>query len=400
MRRIKLYEKTRWRFLLILISLIVVAASISYTNTVANQLKEDELKNVKLWADAQTKTFQATDLEYEYCDFTLHSMILEKNSDIPVILTDEYKRIIDARNFDNRDIVKDSIFFRKEIERLSKIQTPITIGDENFKNYIYYRQSTIITSLEWFPYFQFAILGVLILISYFTFSLNRQAEQERVWVGMAKETAHQLGTPITSLMGWVENFKIMYPEDENMMMMCEEMNLDIELLKLVANRFEKIGTIPVLESRNIYENLQKHHNYVKQRASRKITFDFPENIEYRTLNININPLLFDWVIENLLKNALDAMEGKGKITATVQEDEQYVYIDVTDSGKGIAKRKFKSVFQPGYSTKKRGWGLGLSLCKRIVEKYHNGKIFVLSSVEGKGTTFRIRLPQAKKVEST
>ena len=233
------------------------------------------------------------------------------------------------------------------------------------------------------------------MISYFTFSFNRQAEQERVWVGMAKETAHQLGTPITSLMGWIENIKLMYPDDENLTMIAEEMNTDIELLKLVADRFSKIGTTPDLEPFDIFKNLEKHLNYVRQRASRKITFAFPP-LQPTPLMVNINPLLFDWVIENLLKNALDAMEGKGNISAMVSQDESSIYIDIQDSGKGIPKKNFKTVFQPGYSTKKRGWGLGLSLCKRIVEKYHNGKIFVLSSVEGEGTTFRIQLPQIKQ----
>ncbi len=393
MRGIRLYERTRWRYSLIIISLLVVAASISYTNTVANQLKLDEQKNVQFWADAQSKFFEATDIEHEYCDFTLHSMILEKNNDIPVILCDEYYRILDARNFDNKDIVADSLFFKEEIRQLKQKQAPIEIGDENIKNFIFYRQSSIITSLEWFPYFQFALLGILILISFFTFSFYKQAEQERVWVGMAKETAHQLGTPITSLMGWIENFKLMYPDDKQIKMMCYEMNIDVELLKLVADRFSKIGTIPKLEPLNLYSSLAKHYQYVVQRASRKIEFDFPENMEEQHLEAMINPLLFDWVIENLLKNALDSLQGKGKITASLQELEAHIAIDISDSGKGIPKNKFKSVFLPGYSTKKRGWGLGLSLCKRIVEKYHNGKIFVHKSVVGYGTTFRILLPK-------
>lgn len=389
---IRLYERSRWRYLLIIVSLLVVAASISYTNTVANQLKKDELKNVQIWADAQKKIIGATDSEYEYCDFTLHSMILENNH-VPVILCDAYFRIMDIRNYADRDIVKDSLFFKQEVIELKSKQQLIEAGDETFKFYILYRQSSLITSLEWFPYFQFAILGILILISFMTISYNKQAEQERVWVGMAKETAHQLGTPITSLMGWIENFKLMYPDDAQIQMMCEEMNIDIELLKLVADRFSKIGTIPKLEQHNIFENLSKHYQYVVQRASRKIEFDFPEDMDKRTINVMINPLLFDWVIENLLKNALDSMQGKGKITASVVEQERNVIIDISDSGKGIAKNKFKSVFLPGYSTKERGWGLGLSLCKRIVEKYHNGKIFVHKSTIGQGTTFRILLPQ-------
>ncbi|MDC0231080.1 HAMP domain-containing histidine kinase [Aureispira] len=393
MKRIKLYERTRWRFTLIIIALLVVATSIYYTNSVAYRLKLDEQKNVELWADAQKKMFMATDQEYEYCDFTLHSMILENNTDIPVIVADESMHIIETRNYGDKDFEKDTIFFKAELNDLSENQTPIVIGDETYKNYIYYRQSTIITNLEWFPYFQFAILGILLMISYFTFSFNRQSEQERVWVGMAKETAHQLGTPISSLMGWIENLKLSYSENEDLKVIAEEMNVDVELLKLVAERFSKIGTSPKLEPINIYNNLQKHCNYISQRASRRITFDFPDEKNLNPIIVNINPLLFDWVIENLLKNALDALEGVGEIIAQISEDQQFVYIDISDTGKGIPRNKYKSVFLPGYSTKKRGWGLGLSLCKRIVEKYHNGRIFVLYSSEEKGTTFRIQLPR-------
>lgn len=395
MKKLKLYERTRWRFALIIIALIVVATSISYTNAVVYQLKLDESKNVALFATAQNQLFNATDEEAEFCDFTLNSKIIENNSGIPIILTDEHYRIIDAMNYGDRDAMSDTAFFNAEITYLKQYKAPIILEVDGSQNFLFYRQSTIITSLEWFPYFQFAILGVLLVLAYFTFSFNRQAEQERVWVGMAKETAHQLGTPISSLMGWLQNIEMMYPDNDELLMIADEMNTDVELLKLVADRFSKIGTIPTLEPINVYDNLNKHLQYVKQRASRKITFDFPSSEEHRPLMININPLLFDWVIENLLKNALDAMEGKGQIYAQVFDNEYFVCIDLTDSGKGIPKRSFKSVFQPGYSTKKRGWGLGLSLSKRIVEKYHNGKIFVLKSTEGSGTTFRIQLPQIK-----
>jgi signal transduction histidine kinase len=396
MKKPKLYERTRWRFALIIIALVVVAASISYTNTVVYQLKLDEEKRVKLWFEAQQAMFDVTPEEEEFCDITLNLSIIENNSDIPIILTDEYYRIVDVMNYEDKDLLKDTAYFNAEIAYLSKNQKPIVIENEIIKNYVFYKQSTLITSLEWFPYFQFALLGVLILLAYFTFSFNREAEQERVWVGMAKETAHQLGTPLTSLLGWIQNINMMYPEDEDLLMIAEEMSTDVELLRLVADRFSKIGTVPKLEPINIYDNLNKHLLYVQQRASRKITFDFPDPEAQVALMVNISPLLFDWVVENLLKNALDASEGKGQIEARVTDGEYFVHIDISDTGKGIPKRSFKSVFQPGYSTKKRGWGLGLSLCKRIVEKYHNGKIFVLKSTEGNGTTFRIQLPQIKE----
>jgi signal transduction histidine kinase len=396
MKKPKLYERTRWRFALIIIALVVVAASIFYTNTVVHQLKLDEQKRVKIWIEAQKGIYNVTPEEEEFCDIDLNLSILEKNSDIPMILTDEHYRVMDVMNYEGIDVMKDTAYLNAELSYLKANQTPLMIENDVIKNYLFYKQSSLITSLEWFPYFQFALLGVLIMLSYFTFSYNRQAEQERVWVGMAKETAHQLGTPLTSLLGWIQNINMMYPEEEDLLMIAEEMSTDVELLRLVADRFSKIGTIPKLGPINIYDNLNKHLLYVQQRASRKITFDFPDPEAQAALMVNINPLLFDWVVENLLKNALDASEGKGQIEARVTDGEYFVHIDISDTGKGIPKRTFKSVFQPGYSTKKRGWGLGLSLCKRIVEKYHNGKIFVLKSTEGKGTTFRIQLPQIKQ----
>lgn len=392
MKKIKLYERTRWRFALLIIGVVVVIASVAYTNRVAYELQQDEQKYVSLWAAAQKDMLEASPEEAEFCDVDLNLQIIEGNNQIPLLLTDEHYRIIDALNYNGRDITKDTAFFREEITYLKNNSTPIVMGDENYTNYLFFRESSIITSLKWFPYFQFAILGVLIIMAYFTFSFNRQAEQERVWVGMAKETAHQLGTPLTSLVGWLENIKLMYPDQEDLQMIAEEMNTDVELLKLVADRFSKIGTKPKLEAVNVYDNLNKHLQYVQQRASRKITFDFPDATDLPPILIQINPLLFDWVVENLLKNALDAMGGAGEIKARVLYTNNFVHIDISDTGKGIPKGKFKTVFQPGYSTKKRGWGLGLSLCKRIIENYHNGKIFVLNSVEEKGTTFRIQLP--------
>lgn len=392
MKKLKLYERTRWRIALLIIGVLVVTASVAYTNGVAYDLQQDEQTYVSLWAAAQRDMLEATPEEIEFCDVDLNLKVFESNKQIPLLLTDEHYRIIDAVNYSGKDLVRDTAFFRKEIEELRATSTPIVMGDENNTNYLYFRSSSRITSLEWFPYFQFIILGVLIIMAYFTFSFNRQAEQERVWVGMAKETAHQLGTPLTSLIGWLENIRMMYPDEEDLQMITDEMSIDVELLRLVADRFSKIGTQPKLELVNVYDNLDKHLQYVQQRASRKITFDFPSAEDLPPIYIQINPLLFDWVVENLLKNALDAMGGSGQIKARVLYTNNFVHVDISDTGKGIPKGKHKTIFQPGYSTKKRGWGLGLSLCKRIVENYHNGKIFVLTSMEEKGTTFRIQLP--------
>lgn len=395
MKKTFIAKPINWSALFIIVALLVAAASMIYTGYVANQLKEDEQKNIALWASTYTDMLSITPQEDEYCDFTLHSIIMSNNTHTPMIVTDEQYRIIDAINY-GRDLTKENQpFFEQELSYLKTNITPIVIDDANYTNYLFYKQSTLITNLEWFPYIQLGLLTILLLFAFLIFSYNRQAEQERVWVGMAKETAHQLGTPITSLVGWIENLKLMYGEDSDLLMIADEMKIDVEHLTLVADRFSKIGTVPELKPVQVYHNLDKHYNYVKQRASRKITFDFPNSEEQSAVFINISPLLFDWVVENLLKNALDAMEGKGEIKATVSATEKWVNIDIKDSGKGIPRRNFKTVFQPGFSTKKRGWGLGLSLCKRIVEKYHFGRIFVLSSEPNQGTTFRIQMPRVE-----
>jgi signal transduction histidine kinase len=230
-------------------------------------------------------------------------------------------------------------------------------------------------------------------LAYLTFSSIRKSQQERIWVGMAKETAHQLGTPLSSLMGWIENLNVLYPEDEQIKMICAEMNRDLEMLEIVAGRFSKIGAKPELSQNNLFERLKRHYDYIVQRAPKKVKLEFPDFEKNQHLAVNINTLLFDWVIENLLKNALDAMDGKGTIKVEVSESQRYIFVDVSDTGKGIPKSMFNKVFKPGFSTKKRGWGLGLSLSKRIITDYHKGKIFVKQSVLNQGTTFRVQLPK-------
>ncbi len=382
-------KQINWSGIFIVVALLVAIASMVYTSKVANQLKADEQKNIDLWARTYNDMMNVT-AEQEFCDFTLHSIIMQ-NTHIPMIVTDDHYRIIDAINY-KQDFYDDPEFFEADLVQLRLNTEPLVVKDANFTNYIFYKQSTLITNLEWFPYIQLGILAILLTFAFLIFGFNRKAEQERVWVGMAKETAHQLGTPITSLIGWLENIKLMYAEDSDLLEMTHEMNIDVEHLQVVAERFSKIGTTPELKPNDIYKNLDKHLNYVKQRASRKITFDFPDVTQETPILVNINPLLFDWVIENLLKNALDAMGGKGIISARVSREHTWINIDIQDSGKGIPKKNQKTVFQPGFSTKQRGWGLGLSLCKRIVENYHHGKIFVLHSDPEQGTTFRIQLP--------
>jgi signal transduction histidine kinase len=247
-----------------------------------------------------------------------------------------------------------------------------------------------------YPLLQLSLIGAFIVLGYIGFSSARRAEQNQVWLGMAKETAHQLGTPITAILGWIETLKAVNEDRPDNQEMLEELRNDVTRLELVADRFSKIGASPDLSPINFYDQLEKNRDYMQRRAPRKVEFDFPKPGENTPILAGINAPLFDWVIENLLRNAIDSMEGGvGKISARVYEEGKFVCLDITDTGKGIQPGKFKTVFKPGYSTKTRGWGLGLSLSKRIIEQYHRGKIFVKNSEPGKGTTFTVKLPKPK-----
>ncbi|MEM6378083.1 MAG: HAMP domain-containing sensor histidine kinase, partial [Bacteroidota bacterium] len=262
----------------------------------------------------------------------------------------------------------------------------------NYGAEIYYKNPLILTQLQYFPIIQLLLIAFFIVFGYMTFSSARRAEQNRVWVGMAKETAHQLGTPISGIVAWIEHLRLLREDDEEVGEILDELGNDVKRLDLIADRFSKIGSEPKLETVNIFDELESSRAYMQRRAPRKVIFNFPDP-HSNPLKVNINSHLFNWVIENLLRNALDAMGPKGSISAEVSEEANFVNIDLSDTGKGIPPSKFKAVFQPGFTTKKRGWGLGLSLAKRIVEEYHSGKIFVKKSEENIGTTFRIKLPK-------
>jgi signal transduction histidine kinase len=383
-----IFQSVLWRFFLILGSFLVVLFSVYFTLNLANELKKQERKQMQQIADAYLSLMKGD----PNSDFTFQSKIIESNKTVPMILVDGDDNIVGATNY-VQDFEKEKAFFKKELNFLKKTTKPILVEYKEFgiKNSIYYRQSRIISYLEWFPYVQFSLLFVFIALAYLTFSSIRKSQQERIWVGMAKETAHQLGTPLSSLMGWIENLKTLYSEDEQIKMICSEMNRDLEMLEIVAGRFSKIGARPELTAHNLFDRLKRHYEYIIQRAPKKVKLEFPDFENSNPVLVNINSILFDWVIENLLKNALDAMDGKGTIKIEVSENERFVFIDVTDTGKGMPKSMFNKVFKPGFSTKKRGWGLGLSLSKRIVSDYHNGRIFVKQSIQNQGTTFRIQL---------
>ena len=315
------------------------------------------------------------------------SEVAVNSASVPVIYTDSSQKKCIA--FGNMDSIKmkDSSFVIKAIREFSLENSPIEIdlGDGQ-KNYIFYKESFLLTQLRYYPYFQFGIIGIFLLISYILFSTARRAEQDQVWLGMAKETAHQLGTPLSSIIAWLEYLKLK-GVDENTLL---EARQDVKRLETITERFSKIGSIPVLEKTDVIEVLKKSINYMKTRTSKSVNFSVMAMAAH-AIYVKMNIPLFEWVIENLCRNSVDAMEGKGTVSVEVTDQLQFVYIDVTDTGKGISRAKFKTIFQPGFTTKQRGWGLGLSLVKRIVENYHGGKIFVKRSEIGKGTTIRIVL---------
>ena len=294
-----------------------------------------------------------------------------------------------ARNFGEK-LDTNLVYLQGQLDAIiASGQEPISGGGAK----VYYKNSILLSLLKYFPLVQILLIVAFIAFGYFAFSSARRSEQNQVWAGMAKETAHQLGTPISAIIGWIEHLKTMWEEDEPTQEVLQELTNDVKRLDLIADRFSKIGSAPTLEPVNIYEQLEICRIYMQRRSPRKVVFNFPGTDQVEKI-VHINRHLFDWVIENLLRNALDAMDGTGAIDCLVKHEKGFVVINISDTGEGIPPSKFKTVFQPGYSTKKRGWGLGLSLAKRIIESYHSGRIFVQESVLNKGTTFTIKLPKA------
>lgn len=393
-------RKSYWKWYLAAGGVLIIIISLFYTRFLADQLIEREKQQAEQFAEAMrmlTKT--RTDTLANYEDLTLHLKIIEQNTTIPIVMLNEKGEIeayrnIDERNLDTMEIEE----VRKALDRMTKQDTgriEIHLPPDIHKTLIY-THSRLLWWLELYPVVQLLLIAAFIALGYIGFSTARRAEQNQVWLGMAKETAHQLGTPITAILGWIETLKAVNEERPDNQEMLDELRNDVTRLELVADRFSKIGAAPDLTPTNVFEQLEKNRDYMQRRAPRRVEFDFPAPSEHSPLMVGINAPLFDWVVENLLRNAIDALEGGvGKITAQVYEEGKYVCLDITDTGKGIPPGKFGTVFKPGYSTKTRGWGLGLSLSKRIVEEYHSGKIFVKQSEIGQGTTFTVKLPKAK-----
>jgi len=376
-------RKSRWKIYLALTGLIILVISILYTNYLAERLAEGERDKAELWVRSYEDLVNS-DLN---ADISLQTTIIQSNNDIPAIFVNQFGKAEYGINFGDKD--QDIEFLNEEVDRIkSSGPTPITVPQSGT---IYYKQSRILTLLTYFPVLQLLLLGSFVLIGYFLFSSARRSEQNQVWVGMAKETAHQLGTPISAIVGWIEHLKSSRPDDEEVQDVLVELDNDVKRLDLIADRFSKIGSDPELKKANLNEELESIRDYMQKRAPRKVEFDFPSQ-EGIPIYGMVNQHLFAWVLENLMRNSLDSMGGKGKISANIETSSNEVTIELSDTGKGIPQNKFKTVFQPGFTTKKRGWGLGLSLAKRIVEDYHSGRIFVKKSSIDKGTTFCIKLP--------
>ncbi len=493
-------KKQRWKLWLFVTAVVIIGASLWYTNILVNKIAQEERRKVKLWADAVQKKAvlvkytnelfnklrteerkkvelwaEATkQLSKELSDYGFVLKVVSDNTTVPVILSNEKGVPITSRNLDPAK-EKDPAYLKEQMDIMASMQEPIEItiyrGQKNYlyyqdsklfselksvlddlvrsfisevvvntasvpviytdstqenviasgnidslkikdadflketiatmaaenhpievefgdgsKSYIFYQESILLTQLKYYPFVMFGIIGLFLLIAYILFSTARRVEQNQVWVGMAKETAHQLGTPLSSLIAWLEYLRSGGLPEET----ATEIEKDIKRLETITDRFSKIGSVPVLENVDVIKVLNDAVGYMKKRTSKNVNFTL-DQANASSVNAMLNVPLFEWVIENLIRNAVDAMNGNGSIKVTVSDQTQYVYIDITDSGKGISKSKYKTIFEPGYTTKKRGWGLGLSLTKRIIENYHSGKIFVKSSEIDKGTTFRIVL---------
>lgn len=384
------YEiKRMLKIVLLIFAAAIGFFSLMYTNRLVAELEEEERQKVTQWADA-TKLLLSPEYEGDV-DFLLE--IVRNNNTIPVILTDKNGLITGYRNLDSALAEKEG-YKENLIKEMAKVNDPIiTEYVAGEKIIVYYENSIILTKLRYYPYFQLSIIALFLLVSYFAFNYSRRNEQNQVWVGMSKETAHQLGTPISSLVAWLDFIKASNGQIEPMVI--EEMGRDIERLELITERFSKVGSAPVLEKKDLRECVNMAVDYLKKRAPSKVKFEIISPEHSGPLWVNINYPLFAWVIENITKNAMDAMDGQGNLTYVIKlGTKKDVLLDIIDNGKGIPNNRFDTIFKPGYTTKKRGWGLGLSLVKRIVENYHSGQVFVKESIPNQRTVFRIALKYA------
>ncbi len=372
-----------FRMGLTLLAVLIVIGSIFYSNFLSKKIETEEREKISQWVEANKQIATAQ----PGTDITLASQIQQQNDDIPIIWTNEKDSIIDSRNLDSTK-TKSRDYLEKKLSQFRKDHPPIILVlNENpyIADKYYYGDSKLLIQIRYFPIVQLLVVALFIIITIYSITIRNKATQNQVWAGMARETAHQLGTPLTSLQGWIEILKDQDQENE----ITSSMEKDVGRLKLISDRFGKIGSAPHLEPHDVGERTREMIQYIRRIAPEKVAFNFSDN--GGNYISNISAPLYDWVIENLLKNALDAMGGKGQIDISIKESSGKIYIDVKDSGKGISKKDWNRIFKPGYTTKRRGWGLGLSLSKRIIEQYHKGQLYVKESEVGRGTTFRIVL---------
>ncbi len=375
------------KIILVVMAIVIAVASLVVSHSMTRDLEAQERSRMEVWAEAMRSLNQAD----ENTDLNLVLKVINDNNTIPVIVLDSNGKVTDFRNLSiNASSRADSLTKVTRIghELLARKRNIRIFLEERHRDYIdvCYDESLMLKRLSWYPYVQLGVVLLFVVVAIFALLTSKRAEQNKVWVGLSKETAHQLGTPISSLIAWVEILKETYPDDT----LIPEMDKDVKRLQLIADRFSKIGSVPAPVPTDLLELLGHVVDYMDRRTSKKVKIltDFPAH----QVIVDLNGSLFEWVIENLCKNAVDAMGGEqGTITLKVEETDTWVYLDVSDTGKGIRKRNINNVFRPGFTTKKRGWGLGLSLAQRIVEEYHHGRIYVKESEVGKGTTFRIEL---------
>tara|TARA_E500000331_G_scaffold358568_1_gene426737 strand:- start:16637 stop:17800 length:1164 start_codon:yes stop_codon:yes gene_type:complete len=376
-------RKRTWKFWLLVFAIIIGISSLFVTNSLVDSLAYEEKKKIEIWAYATNQMVNISDDG----NFSLAIKVMESNENIPIILADENDSILNYRNLNPLNEITDE-YLQKQLAIMKEQNEPIEIQVyEDYKQLLYYKDSILLTRLRYYPMFQLGLITLFMFIAYLAFSSARKAEQNQVWAGMAKETAHQLGTPLSSLLAWVELLK----SKEETKDMVLEMEKDVARLETITDRFSKIGSLPTLEEVNIVQVADEAIKYLKSRLPEKVSLELKN--EKPTITIPVSVVLLNWVIENICKNAVDAMKGEGLIQIQIQEEENHVRIYINDSGQGIPVDLISSIFKPGVTSKKRGWGLGLSLSKRIIEQYHEGKIYVQSSIEGEGTTFAISLPK-------
>lgn len=409
----KVYTQKRLsKFLLLAFAILIAGASLWYTNYLVKNISTAERTRAEVWAMSNKKILEIADVNDEFITF-IYSV--RDSLEVPAIVTDAKGKIIFWKGLDSTKTnikleaesagknkkLYDPAYFELQLQQMKDQHDPIRIAvssfDQKNEQLVYYKDSVLLSRLRMFPYIQLSLIAIFLLFAYFVFNTARKSEQNQVWVGLAKETAHQLGTPISSMMAWVELLKSRFKGKDDQLLL--EMENDMKRLEIVAERFSKIGSKPVLESHAVYKVVRDFVDYFEFRSSDKIKFKVSGDKRVEAL---VNVPLFDWVLENLLKNAVNSIEESGEIEVKITENlvREQVFIDVSDTGKGIPRNRFERIFQPGYTTRKRGWGLGLSLTRRIIQNYHKGQVFVKESELGKGATFRIVLKNNLTYEPT